>query len=357
MGKHHAARYIADGVNVWVARLLLSIDGDKPFFVAGDFGVVETEIGAIRDTADRDEHALIQFFFFPAFGFAYYFDLLAAGGHIGHFCLHAHFFEMLLRVFQDRANEVNVSCGENGIESFDDCDFAAESGVNSSEFHADVTAADNQEVFRDVFNFESFGRSHHARVTEIKKPGQRWFRSHSDNRFFKLDELLSFGSFHSQGFGIFKNAAAGHDLDFAHTGEIFDSAAELFQNAVFPLPHSVHVDARVIESHSTESRLPRFEHYFRGMQKSFGWNAAAVQANATEARLLLDEDDFFAFVRCVKCRGITTRPRPDNHDLSLNCVHVLCLNLNVFFVEILKCIHEFDRETRCFSPIDHTMIV
>ena len=44
--EHDAARDVADGINIRIARLLLRVDLDEAFFVLRDFRVFQTEIGA-----------------------------------------------------------------------------------------------------------------------------------------------------------------------------------------------------------------------------------------------------------------------------------------------------------------------
>ena len=51
------------------------------------------------------------------------------------------------------------------------------------------------------------------------------------------------------------------------------------------------------------------------------WNATAIQTNAAEPFLALDEDDFFAEVGGIKRRRVSARPRADNDDLSFDRVH------------------------------------
>ena len=57
------------------------------------------------------------------------------------------------------------------------------------------------------------------------------------------------------------------------------------------------------------------------VQQRLGRDAAPVQADAAQALVALDQDDFLAEVRRVKGRGITARPRAHNYDFSLNWFH------------------------------------
>ena len=54
-----------------------------------------------------------------------------------------------------------------------------------------------------------------------------------------------------------------------------------------------------------------------GVQQRLGGNAAAVEANAAEAFVPLDEDDFFAEVGRIKRRRITARARRPTTTISV----------------------------------------
>ena len=69
-------------------------------------------------------------------------------------------------------------------------DLAAERGINGAQFHADVTAADDEQVFGNVLDFERAGGGHHARVAEVKRLGHGRKRTDGENRLVVFDELL-----------------------------------------------------------------------------------------------------------------------------------------------------------------------
>jgi hypothetical protein len=58
-----------------------------------------------------------------------------------------------------------------------------------------------------------------------------------------------------------------------------------------------------------------------GVQERFGGNASAIEANASETLVALDEDDFFAEVCGVEGRGVSSGAGADDDDLGLNGIH------------------------------------
>ena len=68
--------------------------------------------------------------------------------------------------------------------------------------------------------------------------------------------------------------------------------------------------------------FPRRGDQVRGVQQRLGRDAAAVQADAAEPLLALDEDDFLALVRRVERRGVSARAGADDHDFSFDWFHI-----------------------------------
>ena len=103
--------------------------------------------------------------------------------------------------------------------SFDDDDFAAEVGIDAAQFHADVAAADDEQVLRDFLDFQGFGGGHDAGIAEVEGLGQGGVGADGNDGFFKIDELLAVRGFDAQGLRAFKIAAAGQDPDAALFGQ------------------------------------------------------------------------------------------------------------------------------------------
>ena len=61
-----------------------------------------------------------------------------------------------------------------------------------------------------------------------------------------------------------------------------------------------------------------FDDHLGGVEQGFGGNAAAIEADAAEVFVLLDEEHFLAKVRGVKRGGVTARAGAQNHNFSVD---------------------------------------
>ena len=202
------------------AGLLFVVDLDETAFVLLDFGVFQAEILRAGHAADGNQHAIEEFLLLdlvrPRGDDA---DFFALGGHLGDFGVEAQFAEILLRVLHDGADQIGIGAGEDAGQRLDDDDLAAEVGINGAQFHADVTAADDQQILGDFLDFQRLGGGHDARVAQVKGLGQRGLGTDGDDGLVKCDELLALGRFHAQRLRAFKIAAARQDLDAALFGQ------------------------------------------------------------------------------------------------------------------------------------------
>ena len=74
------------------------------------------------------------------------------------------FFQPLVQ----RQHQIAVGAGQQAGHHFDASHFAAERGVNRSQFQSDVAAADDEQRFRNVGQIECAGRIHQARAVELE---------------------------------------------------------------------------------------------------------------------------------------------------------------------------------------------
>ena len=266
MRQQNAAGDVANGVNGRIVGLLLLVDFDEAFFVESDLGVFQAEVVGIGHAAHGDQHAVVKFFFLLAVDFELNFDLFAAGGHLADFGFQPDFFESFFRVIHHRPGEVGIGAGKNGIERFDEHDFAAERGVNGAQFHADVTAADDEQILGNVFDFQRFARSHDARIAEIKRFRHRGFGADGNDRLFEIDELLALLGFNAKRVRIFEITAAVHDLHAAHFGELRDAAGQFGQDGFFPRAQFGQIDGRLAESDAAMLGFPRGGNRVRRVQ-------------------------------------------------------------------------------------------
>ena len=144
------------------------------------------------------------------------------------------FLEHFLGVGHDGTREVGIRAGENRVQRLDQDNLAAERGIDGAEFHADVTAADDEQVFGNVLDFQRLGGSHHARIAEVKRLGHRGHGTDRQNRLLIFDELLAALGLDAQFVRAFKITAPGDDLHAAHFGERRHAAAQLGEDGFFP---------------------------------------------------------------------------------------------------------------------------
>ena len=67
--------------------------------------------------------------------------------------------------------------------------------------------------------------------------------------------------------------------------------------------------------------LPRRADQMGGVQQRLGGDATPIEADATESLLLFDENDFLAFVRGIKGRGISARAGAEHGNFSFDWIH------------------------------------
>ena len=137
--------------------------------------------------------------------------------------------------------------GENRVQRLDQHDLAAERGVDRAQFHADVTAADDQQVFRNVLDLQRLARGHDARIAEIKRLRHRGFGADGDDRLLVVDELLALLRLDAQGLGILEITAPVNDLHAAHFGQLRNAAGKSVENGIFPRPQFGRVNLRACQ--------------------------------------------------------------------------------------------------------------
>ena len=62
----------------------------------------------------------------------------------------------------------------------------------------EIKGANDEQVFRNILDFQRLGRGHHARIAEVKGLGHRGQGTDRQNRLLKFNELLAFVGLHAQ---------------------------------------------------------------------------------------------------------------------------------------------------------------
>ena len=320
--EHHAARDVANGVDGWVAGLLLVVDDEEALFVELGLGVFEAEVVAVRRAAHGDEDAVVEFFLLLAFVLGDDFDLLPGGGHFQDLRLHADLGEILLRVSHHGPGEVGVGPEENVIQRLDDGDFAAECGIDGAEFHADVAAADDEQRLGNLLHLQCLGGGHDARVAEVKGLRQRGLGADGDDGVVVGDELLASVGLDAQGVGTLEVAAPVDDRDAALRRELRDAAGELRDDGVLPRAELVQLDLWCAERDAAMGGLLRRADGVGRVEERLRGDAAAVEAHAAELGVAFEENHFLAEVRGVKGGGVSAGAGAHDDEVSFCWFHV-----------------------------------
>ena len=79
-----------------------------------------------------------------------------------------------------------------------------------------------------------------------------------------------------------------------------------------------------------------------------------MQANTTQALILLDHDNFFSERRRIDCRRRTSGAGTYDDNVGLKSIH---LYFDVFFVEIFERFGDRTDKTGAIGAVDHAMII
>ena len=95
-------------------------------------------------------------------------------------------------------------------------------------------------------------------------------------------------------------------------------------------------------------------------KQRLGRNAAAIEADAAQLFVLLDEQDFFAQVGGVKRGGVTARAGAQHHNFSLNGIHGKYSGRDQpmsFSSKFSKPVHDVKHKPHGRAAVDHAVIV
>ena len=117
--------------------------------------------------------------------------------------------------------------------------------------------------------------------------------------------------------GTHKVAVAAHGGDLAHFGHRAQAAGQLADDFLFVAAQLVDIDHGCAKVHAQVGHVAHFVHHRCDMQQGFGWDAAHVQAHATQGGVTLDDDDFQAQVGGAEGGGIATGATAQHQQVAL----------------------------------------
>jgi hypothetical protein len=95
------------------------------------------------------------------------------------------------------------------------------------------------------------------------------------------------------------------------------------QDGFLPSAQLIEVDFGLAEFDPASGGVLGFSENLCGVQQCLGRNAAAVETNSPEPRILFDQDYLFAFVGGVKSGSVTAGPGAEDDNLGFNRFHRL----------------------------------
>ncbi len=119
-------------------------------------------------------------------------------------------------------------------------------------------------------------------------------------------------------FGPVKRADALDDRDLAPLGEAGEAAGELLDHALLPAAQAIDVDLRLGELHAEVAHLLGLGDDLGGVQQRLRRDAADVEADAAERRVLLDQHHLLAEVGRPEGGGVAAGAGAEHHDLAVH---------------------------------------
>src|SRR5262249_40488291 len=144
---------------------------------------------------------------------------------------------------------------------------------------------------------------------------------HRDDRFIVMNQLLALLSFDAQAARVFEVATSLQHLHAAHFSQLSNSPGEPCENGFLPRPQLGNIDGRGAKTDAAMFGFANRGDGMGGMEKRFGRDAPAIEADTAQAWVALDQQHLFAKVRSIKGCGITAGAGANYYDFSLNGIH------------------------------------
>ena len=297
MRQHRALDHVADGIDAGNVGLVVTVDFNAAAAIERDARLSKTETVGVGLAASGDQnHIGFQRFSCAALDRLER-DLGASAGlfdrrHLGaELEVDALLGKQALRLL----GQLAIHAAENVVEVLDDGDLGAEALPDGTEFETDDTAADDDELFRNLGKRDCAGRGDDDLLVKIDL--NAW--NACDIRTGGNHDVLGFEFLHRAIFSGDGDLAGGHDL--AGALERIDlvlleqegHAIDIGLHHAVLMPHHLveverrcrHFDAEAIHAMGNMGK------HFRRMQQSLGGNAANVQAGAAIGGALFDHSD------------------------------------------------------------------
>ena len=187
VGQHRFACDVSDRKNRRVGRAALRVDHHEALGIGLDLGLFETQVLAVRTAADRNQDA-VEFLFGR---------LAVLADQTG---CYSRFLDVEVFDFRGKMNRLKqpfqpllqwpdqftIGPRQKPRQHFDDDHFGTDRCIDRAHFEADVTAADHEQPFGNVFQRKRPGRIHDPRVVLLEDGGDGRRRTGCQNRVFEF---------------------------------------------------------------------------------------------------------------------------------------------------------------------------
>jgi hypothetical protein len=197
-----------------------------------------------------------------------------------------------LEDFLSFGGDLGIGAGEDAVEVFEDGDLRAETAPDGGHLQADVTRADHDEAFRDLFVGECFGARTDVFAVDLDalEVGRLAARRDDDVLSRQLDGFL---------FGVDDDAALARKAavslvvgDLVLLEKRAHALGVGVDDAVFPLEHGCKVEADVAKDNAVlVETVAGFVIELTRLEESLAGNAADADAGAAELGVLIDAGD------------------------------------------------------------------
>uniref|UniRef100_A0A0N4ZZC5 PE-PGRS family protein n=1 Tax=Parastrongyloides trichosuri TaxID=131310 RepID=A0A0N4ZZC5_PARTI len=212
---------------------------------------------------------------------------------------------------------------QDAIGHLDDGDFGAQLAEGDAQLQADIAAADDDELLRDLGQAQGLGGGDHVAAERQEGQFDR-LRPRGQNDVLGGNADIAVVGFHGAGLGVRKLGPALDDLDLGLLQQGGDARVQLLDHAVLPLDRLRQVDGRGRGGDAQGSVAGGLGHRLilaRCVDDGLGRNAADVQAGAAEARRGVHQHGLQPQLAATDPRHIAAGSGADDQDFGLEGLH------------------------------------
>jgi len=286
VGEGAAAVAVAHGVDAFYVGAELVVYCDVAFVVGGDAGFVETQVLGVGSAAYGEEDVGADGGGLLAFGAGYaYADAFGVRGESDAFGVEADVDAFALEDVEDGGGDVFVFVEDKALGALDDGDLGAEAAVHLAKLDADVTAADDDEVFGEGVEREEACVGEEGDFVNAGEVGDGGAAAYVEEDLFGFEDVVAYADF----VGSFEGGGAGVDGDFFVRAEgLFDTVAGVGDDGIAAGVDGFDIDGEGADCDAVLGGALDLAGSVGAGDHGLGGSAAGVDAGAAE-EVALDE--------------------------------------------------------------------